>query len=41
VRYLMTLDAPDVEALLAEFVNRPASHRRAACRGMGTEAFFP
>jgi WhiB family transcriptional regulator, redox-sensing transcriptional regulator len=33
-------DAPDVAELLAELVSRPAWHRDAACRGMGTETFF-
>ncbi len=36
----MTPEAPSIDALLAELVNRPAWHRRAACRGMGTETFF-
>jgi WhiB family redox-sensing transcriptional regulator len=41
VRWLMTPEAPGVDELLAEICNRPAWHRRAACRGQGTEAFFP
>jgi len=41
VRWLMTRDAPDVNDVLAELINRPAWHRQAACRGMGTDAFFP
>ena len=32
-------DAPDIETLLAELVNRPAWHRQAACRAMGTDLF--
>jgi Transcription factor WhiB len=39
VEWLMTPDAPDLEQLLAELVNRPAWHRRAACRGRGHEEF--
>ncbi len=41
VEWLMAPDAPDVDDLLAELVNRPAWHRRAACRGSGTDLFFP
>lgn len=32
-------DPPDVLELLAG--RRPEWHRRAACRGLGTDAFFP
>ena len=32
---------PDVDLLLDELVNRPAWHRQAACRGVGTAMFFP
>jgi WhiB family transcriptional regulator, redox-sensing transcriptional regulator len=32
--------APDIEALLEELVRRPAWHRQAACRGVGTAAFI-
>jgi hypothetical protein len=37
----MTPDAPDVDVLVAELVNRPAWHREALSRAMGTDAFFP
>ena len=29
----------DLDALLAELVNRPAWHRQAACRGVGVDLF--
>lgn len=39
---LMALeDAPDVEALLAELVNRPAWQGQAACRGADPDLFSP
>lgn len=41
VRWLMTPEAPGADELLAEILNRPVWHRRAACRGMGTDLFFP
>jgi hypothetical protein len=41
VLWLMTPETPSIEELLAGIVNRPAWHRQAACRGMGTDAFFP
>lgn len=41
LRWLMTPEAPDVDELLEELVNRPAWHRRAACRGMESDLFFP
>jgi hypothetical protein len=42
VEGLMTSDeTPDFGTLLAELVNRPAWHRRAACRGLGNDEFFP
>ena len=34
-------DVPDVAALLAELVNRPAWHAEAACRGVDPALFFP
>ena len=34
VQWLMTPESPSVEEMLAGLVNRPASHRQAACRGM-------
>ncbi len=37
---LMDPKAPHIDALLAELVNRPAWHRRAACRGVGVDAFI-
>ncbi len=39
--WLMTPNAPDVDDILASIVNRPAWHRQAACRGMGSASFFP
>ncbi len=42
IEWLMAGDkAPDTDALLAEVIQGPALHRRAACRGMGTDSFFP
>jgi WhiB family redox-sensing transcriptional regulator len=38
---LMDPFAPDLDALLAELVNRPRWHQDAACRGVGTKVFFP
>ena len=37
----MRPDAPSVENALASIMKRPAWHRQAACRGVGTDAFFP
>ena len=34
-------EEPDVAAILASLVSRPAWQARAACRGVGTAAFFP
>lgn len=31
----------DAASLIDEVTHRPAWHARAACRGMGTDAFFP
>ena len=39
--WLMTPEAPDVQALLAQLIERPAWHAQAKCRGMGTARFFP
>jgi len=43
IEWLMTTpdapEPPDVDALLAELVNRPAWHFEAACRGVGHQAF--
>ena len=39
--WLMTPHAPDIDALIAELLNRPIWHRGAACSGLGTESFFP
>jgi WhiB family redox-sensing transcriptional regulator len=38
---LESLMASDVEVLLAQLVSRPEWHRRAACRGVGPDLFFP
>jgi hypothetical protein len=40
VRWLMTREGPDIDTLLAELVNRPAWHRRAACSGVGVDRFI-
>jgi WhiB family transcriptional regulator, redox-sensing transcriptional regulator len=37
----MAHEVPDEPLVLEDFLNRPAWHRRAACRGMGTSLFFP
>ena len=37
VLWLMTPYAPE----LGDLLNRPEWHARAACRGMGVDAFFP
>jgi WhiB family redox-sensing transcriptional regulator len=34
-------DAPDVEVLLAQLINRPGWHQQAACRGVDPDLFFP
>ena len=34
-------DMPDIDELVEQFVNRPWWHRWAACRGLGSELFFP
>jgi len=43
VVWLMTTpdapEAPDVDAVLAGLLHRPEWHQRAACSGMGTDAF--
>jgi WhiB family redox-sensing transcriptional regulator len=39
VRWLMTREGPDIDTLLDELVNRPAWHRRAACRGSSVDLF--
>lgn len=39
--WLMAPETPSVDELVAQLISRPAWHRRAACRGMGTDAFFP
>ena len=41
VEWLMSSEVPDLDILLAELVNRPAWHRRAEGKGLGTVAFFP
>jgi WhiB family transcriptional regulator, redox-sensing transcriptional regulator len=40
IEMLMDPKAPDIDALLAELVNRPAWHRNAACRGAGVGLFI-
>jgi len=40
IEWLMADDDSDLAGWLA-ILRRPEWHRRAACRGMGTEAFFP
>jgi hypothetical protein len=37
--WLMTPEAPGVPLTLEDFLQRPAWHQRAACRGMGHGAF--
>jgi hypothetical protein len=39
VELLMDPKAPDIDVLLAELINRPAWHRKAACRGLGVDSF--
>ncbi len=41
LEWLMAGGEPDPAALLAQLFNRPEWHARAACLGMGTDAFFP
>ena len=41
VRWLMDGDAPNLDDVVGELINRPSWHRDAACRGMGTQTFFP
>jgi WhiB family redox-sensing transcriptional regulator len=42
LEWLMASDDPtDAEGLLAEFINRPAWHRQAACLGAAAGLFFP
>ena len=41
LEWLMAGDEPDPTALLAQLFDRPTWHARAACRGMGPDAFFP
>jgi hypothetical protein len=38
--FLMDPTAPDVDELIAGLLNRPAWHRKTACRGMGPDMFF-
>jgi WhiB family transcriptional regulator, redox-sensing transcriptional regulator len=33
--------APDIETLFDELTRRPEWHQQAACRGVGTAAYFP
>jgi len=40
IGWLMAADAPDLPSL-GDLLNRPAWHRRAACRGIGPSTFFP
>jgi hypothetical protein len=40
--WLMAHQPPDLDGMVAELLNRrPEWHERAACRGMGTDLFFP
>ena len=41
IRWLMSTDQSDPAEWLASVLRRPEWHSRAACRGMGTEVFFP
>lgn len=41
VELLMRPGVPDVDDLLAELINRPTWHRRAACKGASVDLFFP
>jgi WhiB family redox-sensing transcriptional regulator len=41
VQWCLMTPGTTVDDLLDELVNRPGWHRRAACRGMGTDDFFP
>jgi WhiB family redox-sensing transcriptional regulator len=38
---MMSTDQSDPVAWLAALLRRPEWHRKAACRGIGTDAFFP
>jgi len=38
--WLMAPDAPDEQLVLEDFLQRPAWHQDAACRGEGVRAFF-
>ena len=38
---MMSTDQSEMAEWLAALLRRPAWHRKAACRGMGTDAFFP
>ncbi len=40
IAWLMDPGAPDLELFLAELVQRPSFHAKAACRGMGPALFF-
>jgi WhiB family redox-sensing transcriptional regulator len=39
--WLMSTDAGDLDGWLRALLRRPNWHSRAACRGMGTDLFFP
>ncbi len=42
IEWLMSSEeAPDFAVVLAELLNRPEWHKRAACRGAGPDLFFP
>jgi WhiB family redox-sensing transcriptional regulator len=41
VQWLMAPERPDEDLAIEDFLRRPTWHARAACRGMGTDVFFP
>jgi WhiB family redox-sensing transcriptional regulator len=41
VQWLMAPERPDEDIAIEDFLRSPAWHAKAACRGMGTDAFFP